>query len=55
MKMKTVKSMVYIGKEEKLPFVIGCQAYLLTALKKRGVLTDKELEKGLSILKERNP
>ncbi len=54
MKMKTVKSVEFIGKSENLRFVINCQKYLLTALKKRGILTDKELEKGLKILKERN-
>jgi hypothetical protein len=52
MKPKSIKIAVYTGDIDSRAFTAGFQAQLLRTLRKRGLLTDKQLEKGLSILKE---
>jgi hypothetical protein len=52
MKPKSIIEAVYTGDIDNKAFIAGFQEHLLRTLKKRGLLTDRQLEKSLSILKE---
>lgn len=52
MKKKNVTKAVYTGEAVNKAFITGCGIQILTVLKQRGILTEKELEKGIAILKE---
>ena len=54
MKLDTIGKATYVGDSESQTFINYFQAQVLAALHKRGILTDRQLEKGLSLLKERN-
>ena len=49
-----IKKMEYLGDEDLSGFISSFQIQLLTVLKKRGMLTDQQCDKGFSVLKERN-
>ena len=52
-KTVTIREIEYRGADDISGFVVSFQVQLLTALKKRGLLTQQQYEKSLSILKER--
>lgn len=52
MKQKHVTKAVYTGEAADKAFIASCRIQLLKTLFKRGILTEKELEKGIAILKE---
>lgn len=54
MKLKDVGTARFIGDKENRGFIISFQAAVLRVLQNRGMLTTKQYEKGVSILKEKN-
>lgn len=52
MKQKHVTKAVYTGDAADRAFITYCRIQLLKTLSKRGILTEKELEKGIAFLRE---
>lgn len=50
--MKSVKKVYYVGEPITRAFTAGFQLQLLAALLKRGAITDSQLLRGVSLLKE---
>jgi hypothetical protein len=55
MKLKTVKKAVLTGEIEDRGLILEFQIRVLTVLKNRGILSPEQLEKGLTLLKEKTP
>ena len=53
MKLKRVKKAVLTGEIEDKGLILEFQKRVLTVLKNRGVLSLEQLEKGMTLLKER--
>lgn len=54
MKLKSVGKALYTGDTENTAFVVRFQTQVLLTLKKRGILTENQMEIGLAALKERS-
>jgi hypothetical protein len=55
MKLKTVKKAVLTGETEDKGLILEFQKRVLTVLKNRGILSPEQLNKGLTLLRERTP
>lgn len=53
MKKITIRKAEYIGESDSIGCVLSYKIQILRTLKKRGLLTENQCEKGILILKER--
>ena len=51
---KDIRTIKYIGESDIRGFTVSFQIQILRTLKKRGLLTEQQCEKGISLLKERS-